>query len=169
MAEALLRRRLLDVGEMPRVHSAGLRGDGLEVSRGSVSALAPLGLDVSAHRSRGMTADMLAEADLVIGMAREHVREALVLHPPAWSRTFTLKELVRRAEGVGPRTPGQPFEEWLEKIHAGRNRMDLLDSSPADDVADPIGQSDAVYERTAAELGDLIDRLVRLGWRENKQ
>ena len=169
MAEALLRRRLLDVGEMPRVHSAGLRGDGLEVSRGAVTALSPLGLDIGSHRSRGMAADMLAEADLVIGMAREHVREALVLHPPAWPRTFTLKELVRRAEGVGPRTPGQPFEEWLEKIHAGRNRMDLLDSSPVDDVADPIGQSDAVYERTAAELGDLIDRLVRLGWRENKQ
>ena len=39
MAEALLRRRLLDVGALPRVHSAGLRADGLEVSKGAVTAV----------------------------------------------------------------------------------------------------------------------------------
>lgn len=166
MAEALLRRRLLDVGELPRVHSAGLRGDGLEPSRGAVTAVAAHGLDIAAHRSRALAQQMVAEADLVIGMAREHVREALLLHPAAWPRTFTMKELVRRAEQVGPRTPGQPFDEWIEKLHAGRNRADLLGSSPTDDVADPIGLSDAVYAATATELAALVDRLVELGWRE---
>jgi protein-tyrosine phosphatase len=164
MAEALLRRRLLDVGELPRVHSAGLRADGLDVSRGAVAALAPHGLDIGAHRSRLMTQEMLAEADLVVGMAREHVREAVVLHPDAWPRTFTLKELVRRGEQAGARSPGQSFEEWLEKVHAGRTRMDLLDAALDDDVADPIGMSNEFYERTAAEIGGLVDRLVALGW-----
>ena len=169
MAEALLRRRLIDVGELPRVHSAGVRGDGLEVSRGAVTAMsAAYDLDIAAHRSRQLMVDMLAEADLVIGMAREHVHEAVLLHPPAWPRTFTLKELVRRAEQVGARSPGQPFDEWLEKVHAGRNRADLLGSSPVDDVADPIGMSDAVYERTAAEIAALVERLVELGWRETR-
>jgi protein-tyrosine-phosphatase len=97
-------------------------------------------------------------------MAREHLREAVVVHPDAWPRTFTLKELVRRAEQVGPRSPGQPFDEWLEKVHAGRNRLDLLEPAPDDDVADPIGMSDETYQRTAAEIGGLVDRLVALGW-----
>lgn len=164
MAEALLRRRLLDVGELPRVSSAGVRGDGLVVASGTVAALRSRGLDVSAHRSRQTTAQMLAEADLIVAMAREHVREALVLQPSAWPRTFTLKELVRRGEDVGPRTPGQSFEEWLEKVHIGRNRVDLLGDSGDDDVADPIGTSDAVFERTAVEIAALVDRLVELGW-----
>lgn len=168
MAEALLRRRLLDVGELPRVHSAGLRGGGLEVSPGAVTALAGRGLDIAAHRSRALVEDMLAEADLVVGMAREHVREAVLLHPPVWPRTFTLKELVRRAEQVGPRSSGQPFDEWAEKVHAGRSRADMLGGSAADDVADPIGLSDAVYQRTSEEIAGLVDRLVELGWRESR-
>jgi protein-tyrosine phosphatase len=166
MAEALLRRRLTEVGEAARVHSAGLRADGFEPSQGAVAAMASRELDIAEHRSRALVADMLAEADLVLGMAREHVQEAVLLRPSAWPRTFTLKELVRRAEQVGPRSPGQPFDEWVEKVHAGRNRADLLGSSPIDDVADPIGMSAAVYERTAAELSGLVDRLVELGWRE---
>ena len=166
MAEALLRRRLLDVGETPRVHSAGLRADGLLPSRGAVETLAPRGLDLGAHRSRIMTEEMLAEADLVLGMAREHVREAVVLVPSVWPRTFTLKELVRRAEQAGARSPGQPFDEWLEKVHAGRTRTELLDRATNDDVADPIGLGLEVYERTANEIAGLVDRLVDLGWRE---
>ena len=166
MAEALLRRRLLELGETPRVHSAGLRADGLEPSKGAVEVLGLRGLDVSGHRSRRMTETMLDEADLVVCMAREHLKEAVVLHPPVWPRTFTLKELVRRAEQVGARAPGQPFDEWLDKLHAGRNRTELLGASTVDDVADPIGMPTEMYERTATEIAALVDRLVDLGWRE---
>ena len=169
MAEALLRRRLLELGEAPRVHSAGLRADGLEASRGAVEVLAQRGLDATSHRSRRMTEAMLEEADLVLCLAREHLKEAVVLHPSVWPRAFTLKELVRRAEDVGPRAPGQPFDEWLEKLHAGRTRTDLLGASAVDDdVADPIGMPTEMYERTAAEIAALVDRLVDLGWREAK-
>ncbi len=168
MAEALLRRRLLEVGEAPRVHSAGLRADGLEPPRGTVAVLEARGLDIREHRSRRMTEAMLEEADLVVGMEREHVKEAVVLHPAAWPKTFTLKELVRRAEQAGARAPGQPFDEWLEKVHAGRTRMELLGHSTADDVADPIGLPNEKFERTATEIAALVDRLVDLGWRETK-
>ena len=168
MAEALLRRRLLELGEVPRVHSAGLRADGLEASHGAVEVLGRRGLDVRGHRSRRMTETMLDEADLVVCMAREHLKEAVVLHPPVWPRTFTLKELVRRAEQAGARAPGQPFDEWLEKLHAGRTRTELLGTSTVDDVADPIGLPTEMYERTATEIAALVDRLVDLGWRETK-
>ena len=164
MAEAFLRHRLQDLGEEAHVHSAGLLYGGNPVPNEGLKALADMGLDTSGHRSRRMTADMVEQADLVLCMAREHLREAVLLSPRGWPRSFTLKELVRRGEEVGPREPGQPFDEWLSKVHAGRTRADLLGSSHDDDVADPIGMGQDVYRRTAAELHELIDRLVWLGW-----
>jgi hypothetical protein len=97
-------------------------------------------------------------------MAREHVREAVLLHPDAWPRSFTLKELVRRGEEAGPRSADQPLVEWLDKVQAGRSRSDLLGVSVDDDVADPIGQRRPVYEKTADELDDLTRRLAALLW-----
>ena len=164
MAEAFLRHRLQETGVDGHVHSAGLLADGNPASAEGVTAMSALGLDTSAHRSRRMTQEMVAGADLVLGMAREHVREAALLCPEAWPRTFTIKELVRRGEQAGPRAPGQPFDEWLSKLHAGRSRSQLLGSSSADDVADPIGQGPEDYRRTAAEIDHLVTRLVDLAW-----
>ena len=81
-----------------------------------------------------------------------------------WPRAFTLKELVRRGEMIGPRAPGESIEAWLARAHSGRNRADLLGSSSEDDVEDPIGLSRSAYEKTADELADLVDRLVDLLW-----
>jgi protein-tyrosine phosphatase len=163
MAEGLLRHKLAQAGVDARVGSAGLYDDdGRPASDDGVAVMAARGIDTSGHRSRRMTSDMLRDADLIVGMAREHVREAVLLSPDIWSRTYTLKELVRRATDVGPRAADQPLDEWLAKVHAGRTRNDLLGSSEADDVADPIGQPMAVYERTAAELDGLTTRLTTM-------
>ena len=164
MAEAFLRHRLEDLGVPAHVHSAGLLDDGRPAASEGVLLLERMGLDTSGHRSRRMTAAMLERADLVLCMAREHVREAVLLSPDVWPRSFTLKEIVRRAERAGPRAAHQPFDEWLAKVHAGRSKSELLGSSDDDDVADPIGGSPSVYQGTADEIGELVDRLVALGW-----
>lgn len=165
MAEAFLRHRLGALGVEARVSSAGLLFDDVAAPAEGVAAMAAAGFDTSAHRSRRVAADMILGADLVLGMAREHLRHAVVLAPPAWPRTFTLKELVRRAEQTGPRAPGQPFDEWLAKVHAGRSTDMLAGASRHDDVADPIGQGPEVYGRVADEIDALTARLVELGWR----
>lgn len=163
MAEALLREKLAAAGVEARVHSAGMfDDDGRPASEDGVAVMSARGLDTSGHRSRRMTAEMLDEADLVIGMARDHLREAVLTSPEVWTRTYTLKEFVRRGTDVGPRAADQPLDEWLAKVHAGRTRNDLLGSSEADDVADPIGQPRAVYEHTADELDHLTSRLTSL-------
>jgi protein-tyrosine phosphatase len=160
MAEALLRHRLASAGVPGEVSSAGLwRADELAAS-GSVKAMAARGLDLSAHRSRLMSRSLLERADLIIGLEREHVREAAVIDPERFGRTFTLKELVRRGEAVGRATG--TLDQWLAAVSAGRRPVDLLGASADDDVADPMGCSDAVFERTAVELSSLIDRLVVL-------
>ena len=164
MAEGLLRYRLAEIGESARVHSAGLRNDGDPASQHGVDLMQSWGIAIETHRSRRMVREMLEDADLVLGMAREHVREAVILHPPVWPKAFTLKEIVRRGNHAGARAPGQKFDEWLAKVHAGRVHHDLLGVSLEDDVADPIGQGPEVYRATGEELNHLVTRLVHLGW-----
>ena len=158
MAEVLLRRALPGA----EVSSAGTMYEGgVEASGGSVRAMAARGLALDAHVSRRLEREML-DADLVLGMTRAHVRDAVVLEPSAFGRAFTLKELVRRGEAVGPRRPGQGLADWLAEVGEGRRTVDLLGESPDDDVADPIGRPDAEYERTAVELEGLVERLAIL-------
>ena len=122
------------------------------------------GIDLTDHRSRTVTREILLGADLVVAMAREHVREAVVAAPEAWSKIFTLKELVRRGEQVGARSPDQPLEAWLAQLGRGRTTADLMGTSTEDDVADPLGMPRSAYERMAAELDHLLDRVVVLAW-----
>ncbi len=162
MAEGILRHRLAAREVDAHVHSAGLLDLGQPASAHGVDVLRGRGIDLRAHRSRTLTADMVRGADLLLGMARMHVREAVVMVPEVWPRAFTLKELVRRGESLGTRGPGQPLEEWLAKAHAGRTRSDLMGDSDDDDIFDPIGAPRSRYEATAAEIEDLTDRLVAL-------
>jgi protein-tyrosine phosphatase len=162
MAEVLLRHRLGELGVDARVASAGLLRPGQPASQHGVDILRGRGLDLTAHRSQSMTRELLRSADLVVAMAREHVREAVVLDPSLWPRTFTLKELVRRGEASGPRRAGEPLGDWLDRVGQGRRISDLTGSSPDDDVADPYGGPRPAYERMVAEMDALIDRLVAL-------
>ncbi len=163
MAEALLRHRMEQLGVVATVYSAGLLYDDAPPSAGAVEVLERRGVDLSAHRSRIMRPDEVATADLVLAMARMHLREAVVMVPRRFGHIFTLKELVRRAEQVGPRVE-ESFEDWLARVGFGRRTVEFLGESPEDDIADPIGQSVATYDRTAAELDDLVARLCALVW-----
>jgi protein-tyrosine phosphatase len=163
MAAALLTRRLDDAGVKAVVSSAGLLFDGKPATDHGVAVMAERGVDTSGHRSRRLRPDVVAEADLIVAMARSHVREAVALAGPGvLPRTFTLKEIVRRGEERGGRAADEPLAAWLARLATGRRTADLLGESDVDDVADPIGGPRRDYERTAAELDDLTARLARL-------
>jgi protein-tyrosine-phosphatase len=117
------------------------------------------GISLEGHVSRTMVADEIADADLVLGMERRHVQEAIVHVPEAEAWSFTLRDLVRRAEVAPARAEGESVREWAARLSSGRNRSDLLGVGD-DTVEDPIGRSRQHYERTAAELDDLLGRLV---------
>ncbi len=154
----------LDEPDTVSVASAGLLEGGQPVPREVLLAMAPYGADLTAHRSATLTAPAVGAAGLVLGLERRHAREAILLLPDAWDRTFTLKELVRQGEKAGARRPGQPLAGWLAALAGDRERTDLVGRSPEDDVADPIGGSLADYRATAAEIADLVQRLVPLLW-----
>ncbi len=169
MAEVLLRDRMAQRGIEGDVASAGLVSEGVVASDGSVRAMAKRGLDLSSHRSTRLAEDAIATADLVIGMTREHVREAVVLVPDAFERSFPLRDLVRRAEAVGPRRvgdgdDGEDLPAWLARVGRGRRAVDLMGDSPDDSVEDPMGRSRRFYERTAAEIEDLVDRFLAIAF-----
>jgi protein-tyrosine phosphatase len=168
MAEALLTNRLSVLGEAAAVRSGGMLGDREPARPEAMTVMAGYGLDIAAHRSRRVTADDLEAADLTLAMARENLRHAVVTAPAVWPRAFTLKELVRRGEAVGPRAPGEDLAGWLARAHDGRERAALLGDSPADDVADPTGGPPGGYAEIAAMLSGLLDQLVGLCWQSGE-
>jgi protein-tyrosine phosphatase len=164
MTESLLRHRLVTAGVPVSVSSAGTLQDGGPPPAEVLSALAGYGLDAGAHRGRALSEGDLARSDLVLAMAREHLRYAVVARPDVWPRAFTLRELVRRGQQIGPRLPGEPLAGWLGRAHLGRDRSALLGDSPDDDVADPTGGTARQHMATAAQLDQLLARLVQLAW-----
>ncbi|MHB1510730.1 MAG: arsenate reductase/protein-tyrosine-phosphatase family protein [Acidimicrobiales bacterium] len=164
MAEALL-RTLIAERELPAtVVSAGLLEGGHERPPEVSTVLSLRGVVLGDGLSRQLVSDDVERADMVLAMERAHVRHAVLLEPEAWPRTFTLKELVRRGEEIGPRLPVESARAWLERAHEGRERHDLLGDSPLDDVADPFGGPSSAYEAAVTEIADLVDRLVHLLW-----
>ena len=140
MAEVLLRRHLTLAGVDATVSSAGLYEGGVPATAHGVAAMADRGLDLAgppeppARRAR-----WCGRPTSIIGMAREHVREAAVLDGDVLPRTFTLKELARGAEEVGPRAADEPLGAWLRRIAAAREPGSLVGVGYHDDfdVEDP--------------------------------
>ena len=164
MAAALLARRLAALGVTVPVRSAGMISSGDPPYPEVISVMASYGIDIAAHRSRIVCAADLASASLVLAMARDSLRHAAITEPGAWPRAFTLKELIRRGDQIGPRLPGESLSGWLSCVHAGRERTSLLGDSLDDDVAAPAGGSLRAYADTAGLLDQLVKRLAELGW-----
>ena len=162
MAEALLRERLRAAGVPAETSSCGLLESDIPPTPEAVETMAGYGRDISAHRSTRLNRDLVGAADLVLTMAREHLREVVVTVPDAFPRTFTLKELVRRGEAAGPRTAGEDLPAYLDRIGSGRRPADLLGGEGQDDVADPIGMPLEAYRATAEELDELCRRAAAL-------
>lgn len=81
MAEALLRHLAADRGiDTLEVSSAGTASwDGAPASEGSYLVCLEHGLDLSGHRARQVTTDLVADADLILGMNGSHVARAEAL------------------------------------------------------------------------------------------
>ena len=152
MAEGILRARAAAAGLDAHVHSAGILPGGSPATDNAITVCSDRGIDISTHRSRRIERSMIEDADLIIAMTREHLREAIVASPAAFARTFTLRELVRRIN-ANPRAT-------LAELHEGRQLDAYLKADPADDIADPVRKPLAAYEATALELDALLARLV---------
>src|SRR6516162_3294806 len=131
MAEALLSRAAGTSGEF-RALSAGLGAmNDQPPTPHSVSAMREVGTDISAHRSRALTAELVQQADYIFGMTHSHVDTIVLLYPQAADKTFLLRE----------------FDETVEDFEK--------------DISDPIGGSYEVYQNCRRQIEQGIASLLK--------
>jgi len=167
--EHALRQRLPHDGSVV-VRSAGTRmASGREAPEQTLRAAARLGLDLRGHRTTSLTASDVASADLVLGAAREHRRAAVSIEPRALRRTFTLRELGRIVASGAPLPiaaddavdPADRVASWVASTSALRGSTTRPARPEDDDVVDPWGQADEVFDETLAQLMPSVDRVAQ--------
>jgi len=139
MAEGILKKMLEDkgVGNL-EVSSAGTHG--LSNAPASLFAMEVAGdrnIDLSGHRSRRLTPEMIKEADLILAMSQEHLDFISRIDRRVEDRTFLLKA----------------FPQVNSASNKGRNDGVLS-------IEDPIGRSLDDYERSFVEIEKEIRRIL---------
>lgn len=161
MAMGLLAQHLTDRGMQARVHSAGTIGWGGPATGHAVETLASRGIDLRMHESRRMSRTDVADADLILGMTRDHVLGTLNHDPDARDRTFVIGELVRLGTALGPRAHGQSVRDWCRQVAASRP-VGRPSARSVDEIPDPVGEGLEVYAATADRLDSMCTRIAAL-------
>src|SRR5215469_3812792 len=137
MAEGLFRHAVQGRGDF-RVLSAGLGAlDGQPPTPHSVAAMKEIGIDITRHYSRSLTAELVRDADLILGMTHSHVDTVALLYPPAAEKTFLLRE----------------FDETLEPYEK--------------DISDPIGSPYHIYVECRDQIEQGIATLLKFMEQQN--
>jgi protein-tyrosine-phosphatase len=121
--------------------------EGQPVSWRTEESLAALGYTARGHRSRQLSEADLDGADLVVGLAPEHVAYIRRFHPDAADRTATLKRLTRDLTGG---------LDGLDALELGAVSLGRWE-----EVEDPAGGDVEVFHACAAEVLDQTTQLVR--------
>ncbi|HTZ11599.1 MAG TPA: L-threonylcarbamoyladenylate synthase [Candidatus Margulisiibacteriota bacterium] len=101
MAEALLKKILKEKKrDDVEVASAGVMNlGGMGATEATKNALEKEGIDVSEHRSRKITKEMLKKSDLILIMESAQERRIVELAPEIKNRLFLLKEFAKIKDG----------------------------------------------------------------------
>ena len=143
MAEAIFNDA---VDDHPRLRALGVRAksagtfacEGAEMAENAEEALENMGISMPffGHKAEPFTRELADEADLILAMQEQHLEEIEALAPGAEQKAHTLKGFV---EGVYGFTGGEDY-----------------------DIEDPYREPLEVYEEVAAELKQLIDRVLEI-------
>lgn len=130
MAEALVRQALAvrNISDV-EVFSAGTGAwEGAPASEGAYLVALEHGLDLSEHRARLLTAEVIAGSDLILTMAAHHRARVLELVPEA--PAHVLGEYAR-APGAGAEV-ADPFGHELSEYRHAFEELSILTSALAD-------------------------------------
>jgi protein-tyrosine phosphatase len=134
MAEGYLRHRIASEGlEDVEVDSAGTLGiREAPASDEAIEAMAEIGVDISAHRSKGVKSKILDGVDVTLAMSHDHLEFLASRHPEGED-----ERLLLRAFENGPRPDANPH-----------------------DLADPIGRPLDFYRDQVGLITRCIDHLI---------
>jgi protein-tyrosine phosphatase len=162
-AEVMLSRSLSSSGVDARVISAGMNVENNQVAPREFMELALVrGIDLRDHQQVTFTPDLGEDADLVLTMTRDLLRSLVVETPALWPKSFTLLELVRRGVSLEPPRLGDTLAAWIARVHASRDRSELLGTDPIDDIRDPQADTLEGNEVMFGQLERSTRRLARL-------
>ena len=159
MAEYLMRAGLRDrIGagaDSFVVESAGTWGHtGSPMEAYALRTLAGYGVNGDDFSARELVAEHVAGADLILGATREHRAAAVVLHPRAAARTFTLREFSRLAAAVDPAAVAgdDPVTRARNAVRAAAARRGLVppDAPRDDDLDDPYQAPESAFATCGA-------------------
>ena len=134
MAAGYFRKLVQERGlQQVQVSSAGTLGiEGSPASPEAVAAMGEIGVDLTSHRSRGVTVEELLDSDLVVVMAALHRDELTGYFQELGSRCVLLRAF-----------------ENAPRAQAG-----------APDLEDPIGESLPVYRMQREQIVRCLDHLA---------
>jgi L-threonylcarbamoyladenylate synthase len=89
---------------------------GMPASTGALAACAGKGVDIRSHRSRGLTASLVQDSDLIFVMERVHREEILALDRQAEDRCFLLDPEREIEDPIGQ--PLEVFQRCAQRIHS---------------------------------------------------
>lgn len=152
MAGAILAAHLDDAEvEQVSITTAGTHViEGMPMSWRTRDALAVLDVEAPAHRSTQLRHEHVDAADLIVGLAREHVEYVRRTHPDAAPRTATLRRLARDLA-----VDERPLVERVAAL-----ALEGVELEEWEDVDDPAGGDLPEFEACAREIRDLIARLA---------
>jgi protein-tyrosine phosphatase len=132
MAEGLFRKMLGGRVKEFLVSSAGISAlDGFPATEETIRVMREEGVDVSRHRSRRLSLEMIRDADKIFVMEMMHKDMILRLDPGAGDKVFLLTEFM---EGAAPY--GQP------------------------DIPDPIRMPNSFYQSVLKTIRDCLVKIT---------
>lgn len=120
------------------------------------------------HRAHAVTPAVVAQADLILGMEREHRSEAAKLQPSAARRSFTLLEFAHIVTYINDgqlqtlllQSAGSPTAA-IDAAVRMRGVVPRLTPDRLYDLQDPYGRSRQVYARSAIQIEQAVDRIAK--------
>ena len=117
--DKIAQERDLDI----RIESAGVAAfDGESASTNAIEALEKYDIDLSYHRSKQVTEELIKQSDLILAMTASHKQ---VLEPVAGDKTFTLTEYVGAVGDISDPYGGdlETYENTAEELYSLLNRL----------------------------------------------
>lgn len=102
MAEAILKKAIKESGkniEEYSILSAGISTvDGMAASKNSIEALKEIGIDLSNHRSKVITKELIDKSDIILTMTKSHKEILVQAVPKCREKVYTFKGFVNKNE-----------------------------------------------------------------------
>ena len=141
------------------VESAGFAEEGFPPIPPAVDAMAKRGLDVSDHRSRLLTVDLIDACDLILTAERDHVVRVATMSSAAFARSMTLPRFVELSDpgtGTEDARGARRLREWVEELTADRTPREYL-SADIGEIADPTGAPPRIFEAAVVDMQGLCE------------